>query len=50
MEVEHISLHGYIRNTASDTEVYAEHQLRVTDSSLVLLLCVLASNVHNYQS
>ena len=29
VNVEHISLHGYIRNTASDTEVHAEHPLRV---------------------
>ena len=28
MGVEYISLHGYIRNTPSDTEVHAEHQLR----------------------
>ena len=27
--VEYISLHGYIRNTPSDTEMHAEHQLRV---------------------
>ena len=27
MDVEYISLHGYIRNTPSDTEVHAEHQL-----------------------
>ena len=27
--MEFISLHGYIRNTASDTEVDSEHQLRV---------------------
>ena len=26
--MEYISLHGYIRNTPSDTEVHAEHQLR----------------------
>ena len=26
--VEYISLYGYIRNTPSDIEVYAEHQLR----------------------
>ena len=26
--VEYISLHRYIRNTPSDTEVLAEHQLR----------------------
>ena len=29
VDVEYISLHGYIRNTPSDTEVLAEHQLRV---------------------
>ena len=28
MDVEYISVHGYIRNTPSDTEVHAEHQLR----------------------
>ena len=28
VEVEYISLHGYIRNTPSDTEVHAERQLR----------------------
>ena len=28
VDVEYISLHGYIRNTPSDTEVQAEHQLR----------------------
>ena len=27
--MEYISLHRYIRNTPSDTEVHAEHQLRV---------------------
>ena len=26
--MEYLSLHGYIRNTPSDTEVHAEHQLR----------------------
>ena len=26
MDVEYISLHRYIRNTPSDTEVHAEHQ------------------------
>ena len=26
--MEYISLHGYIRNTPSDIEVHAEHQLR----------------------
>ena len=25
--MEYISLHGYIRNTPSDTEVHAQHQL-----------------------
>ena len=27
VDVEYISLHGYIRNTPSGTEVHAEHQL-----------------------
>ena len=31
--VEYISLHGYIRNTPSDTEVHAEHQLRADRSA-----------------
>ena len=26
--MEYISVHGYIRNTPSDTEEHAEHQLR----------------------
>jgi len=29
VDMEYIFLHGYIRNTPSDTEVHAEHQLRV---------------------
>ena len=29
VDEEYLSLHGYIRNTPSDTEVPAEHQLRV---------------------
>ena len=29
VDVDYISLHGYIRNTPSDTEVHAEHQLKV---------------------
>ena len=28
VDVEYISLHRYIRNTSSDIEVHAEHQLR----------------------
>ena len=28
VDVEYISLHGYIRNTLSDTEVRTDHQLR----------------------
>ena len=28
VDMEYISLHGYIRTTPSDTEVHAEHQLR----------------------
>ena len=27
VDMEYISLHGYIRNTPSETEVHAEHQL-----------------------
>ena len=33
VDVEYISLHGYIRNTLSDTEVHAEHQLRADKST-----------------
>ena len=33
VDVEHISLHRYIRNTPSDTEVHAEHQLRADTST-----------------
>ena len=33
VDVEYISLRGYIRNTPSDTEVHAEHQLRVDRST-----------------
>ena len=33
VDVEYISLHGYIRNTPSDTEVCAEYQLRVDRST-----------------
>ena len=29
VDVEYISLHGHIRNTPSDTEVHAEHRLRM---------------------
>ena len=29
VDLDYISLHGYIRNTPSDTEVHAEHQLRM---------------------
>ena len=32
MDVEYISLLGYVRNTTSDSEVNTEHQLR-TDGS-----------------
>ena len=28
VDVDYISLYGYIRNTPSDTDVHAEHQLR----------------------
>ena len=33
VDVEYISLHGYIRNAPSDTEVHAEHQLRLDRST-----------------
>ena len=33
VDMEYISLHGYIRNIPSDTEVYAEYQLRVDRST-----------------
>ena len=33
MDVEYISLHRYIRNTPSDTEVHSEYQLRVHRST-----------------
>ena len=32
--MKYISLHGYTRSTPSDTEVYAEHQLRVDRRTL----------------
>ena len=33
VDVEYISLHRYIRNTPSDTEVHVENQLRVDMST-----------------
>ena len=33
VDVESIFLHGYVRNTPSDKEVHAEHQLRVDRST-----------------
>ena len=33
VDMEYISLHRYIRNTPSDTEINAEHQLRVDRST-----------------
>ena len=33
VDVEYISLHGYIRNTPAGTEVLGEHQLRVDGST-----------------
>ena len=32
VDVEYMSLHRYIRNTTSDSEVHAEHQLRADRS------------------
>ena len=33
VDMQYISPHGYIRNTPSDTEVHAEHQLRADRST-----------------
>ena len=33
VDVEFISLHGYIRNIPSDTKVHTEHELRVGRST-----------------
>ena len=33
VDMEYTSLHGHIRNTPSDTEEHAEHQLRVDRST-----------------
>ena len=33
VDMEYTSLHGYIRNTVSDTAVHAEHQLTVDRST-----------------
>ena len=33
VDVDYISLYGYIRNTPSDTEVHAEPQLRPDQST-----------------
>ena len=33
VDMEYIFLHGYIRNTPPDTDVQAEHQLRVDRST-----------------
>ena len=43
MDVEYVSLHGYIRNTPSDTDVHAEHQLRVDRST-----CPGVKNIQNH--
>ena len=43
MDVEYISLHGYIRNTVSDTKVHAEHQLRADRST-----CPAEKNIWNH--
>ena len=43
MDVEYMSLHGYIRNTPSDTEVHAEHQLRADRST-----CPVEKNIQNH--
>ena len=33
VDMEYLSLHGCIRNTPSDTEVHAKHQLRADRST-----------------
>ena len=33
VDMEYISLHGYIRNIPSDTEIHAVHQLRMDRST-----------------
>ena len=33
MDVDYITLYGYIKNTPSETEVLAEHQLRAGRST-----------------
>ena len=33
VDIKYFSLHRYIRNAPSDTEVHAEHQLRVDRST-----------------
>ena len=33
VDMEYTSLHGHIRNTPSDTEVHAGHQLRANRST-----------------
>ena len=33
VDMEYLPLHGYIRNTPSDTEVQVEHQLRADRST-----------------
>ena len=41
--MEYISLHRYNRNTPSDTEVHAEHQLRADRST-----CPVEKNIQNH--
>ena len=43
VDVENISPHGYTRNTPSDTEVHAEHQLRADKST-----CQEEENIQNH--
>ena len=43
VDVEYIFLHGYIKNTPSDTEVLAEHQLRADRSTWPV-----AKNIYNH--
>ena len=43
MEVEYLSLHGYGKITASDTDVHEEHQLRADRSAWQL-----GKNIYNH--
>ena len=43
VDMEYISLHGYIRNIPSDTEIHTEHQLSMDRST-----CPVEKNIQNH--